>query len=233
MPAPDRAGVDRVQAPPCGRRGRRALALAAAGVLAAVWGAGLLLRANGGPALPVDLRWAEWVRDVRDAPLTAVAETLNVLGGGPVVPVVTVGAVVALLVARRRWDGAFVGASALLNGLDVQLMKAVVARPRPEGGLVVTTGDAFPSGHTADAAALAVALAVVAGVRWAWLAAAVWVAAMAWSRTLLDVHWFTDVMAAALIGSAVPLLLLAVLPPRRPSPAPGRSDPVGPTGTET
>ena len=33
---------------------------------------------------------------------------------------------------------------------------------------------------------------------------------MAWSRTYLQVHWLTDAMAGALLGSSVSLLVFAI-----------------------
>ena len=46
---------------------------------------------------------------------------------------------------------------------------------------------------------------------WSWVLAAVWVPLMAVSRTYLLVHWATDVLAAAVLGASVALIVAAVV----------------------
>ncbi|MGA7387306.1 MAG: phosphatase PAP2 family protein, partial [Pseudolabrys sp.] len=46
--------------------------------------------------------------------------------------------------------------------------------------------------------------------RWWWALAGLGVVGMAWSRTYLQVHWLTDVIAGALLGSGVSLLVFAI-----------------------
>ena len=69
------------------------------------------------------------------------------------------------------------------------------------------SGASFPSGHAAYAGATAVALVLLftaPGPRRAlwWLLAALGIVGMAWSRTYLQVHWLSDVVAGALLGIA-------------------------------
>ena len=45
------------------------------------------------------------------------------------------------------------------------------------------------------------------GFCWSFLLAAVWILAMMWSRTALQVHWLTDTIAGAFIGIAVAVLV--------------------------
>ena len=46
--------------------------------------------------------------------------------------------------------------------------------------------------------------------RWWWALASLGVVGMAWSRTYLQVHWLTDVIAGALLGSSISLLVFAI-----------------------
>ncbi len=182
----------------------------------------------------VVLAWPGWAE--------AASRGLKAVGSGAVmVPLrLLVG---ALLLVRRRhralgaWILAWAAADAITAGL-----KPAIARMRPDG----TEATAFPSGHAKSAAQVAVGLALLAPRRWrtaAWALALGWVAAMALSRTVLDEHWLSDVVAGSALGAACALGAWAALaagreattprgagggaPPRGPwrdpSPAPGPS----------
>ena len=98
------------------------------------------------------------------------------------------------------------------------LVKALVQRPRPDPALlpfppaVEPTTFSYPSGHTAFAVALGVsvfALLTLARARYIALAAAIiLVAATAWSRVYLGVHYPTDTLASMIL---VPLLVWAMV----------------------
>ncbi len=139
---------------------------------------------------------------------TWVARALNVLGGGLVT--IPLRALVAFYLAfRRRWRAAtlwvatWIGAEVLLT-----LGKHWYMRMRPPDPLVETVGFSFPSGHAVAGASIAVALVLVsmpAGPsrrKWEVLAAAA-AFLMALSRVYLNAHWFSDVTAGVLLGTAV------------------------------
>lgn len=110
-----------------------------------------------------------------------------------------------------------------LGGAALTLaLKALFGRPRPALWPTLEVSNfSFPSGHTLGTASCAVALALVVGrLRPDWRRAAVitagcWIALMALSRMVLGVHWPTDVIAGAALGSAL-ALLVADLPGCRP-----------------
>lgn len=86
--------------------------------------------------------------------------------------------------------------------------------------LVTSDAGSFPSGHTANAATLAVLAVAVAASRWRWWVGAVgalYILLMAVSRLVLGVHWCTDVLGGALAGAGAALLVLALLPMVPPS----------------
>jgi undecaprenyl-diphosphatase len=149
---------------------------------------------------------------IRSAPLTRLAEVLDVVGGGAVNVIVVVVAVVVVLVVAGPWRAALTGAAALLEAGLVSALKAFSAQPRPSGHLVAVSGAAFPSGHASSAAFLAVSLALLAPRVWTWAIAVGWMLAMDLSRTYLSVHWLVDVVGGSLLGAALATLAWALAP---------------------
>jgi membrane-associated phospholipid phosphatase len=123
----------------------------------------------------------------------------------------------------RRWLalGVFAFAEALAPLLS-SLLKALIDRPRPPGGLVHPVGSSYPSGHATYAGTTAVALVLLFTApgrgRRPWSAAAgLAIVAMAWSRTYLRVHWLSDVLAGALLGIGITLVVFGGVQARRPT----------------
>jgi undecaprenyl-diphosphatase len=118
-----------------------------------------------------------------------------------------------LLVRRSPVNAVATGALASAGWLSAEVFKVLVDRHRPNPALLADpllpepgTGS-FPSGHTALAVALALAVFLLArGTRWQWpaLAGGIVVAVgVAASRIYLGVHYPTDVAASfAAAGSA-------------------------------
>jgi membrane-associated phospholipid phosphatase len=92
--------------------------------------------------------------------------------------------------------------------LIANLIKVAVARARPDiDPLAAFTGASFPSGHTTAAASCYAAMAMLLGrgrplrARSILAGVAVGIAvAVATSRVLLGVHWFSDVLAGLALG---------------------------------
>jgi membrane-associated phospholipid phosphatase len=185
---------------------------AAGGMLALVVLIAILVPA--GP-LGLDRSWSEAMHHLETPQLTDLALVFNWLGRG-VGRALALTLVGLLLLCRRRWLAlvAFAVAESLAPLLSA-LLKALVDRARPPDGLVHPVGASFPSGHATYAGATCVALVLLfttPGTRrraW-WALAILGVVGMAWSRTYLQVHWLTDVVAGALLGSAVSLLVFAI-----------------------
>ena len=165
--------------------------------------------------LAVDRSWSEAMHHVETPLLTDLALVFNWLGRG-IGRALTLTLVGVLLLRQRRRLAlvAFAAAESLATLLSA-LLKALVNRPRPPDGLVHALGASFPSGHATYAGATCVALVLLfttPGARrtWWWALASLAVVGMAWSRTYLQVHWLTDVVAGALLGSGVSLLVFAI-----------------------
>jgi undecaprenyl-diphosphatase len=117
----------------------------------------------------------------------------------------------AVVLALMAWAGEAGG---------VTLAKQIVQRQRPPMDIRLKTahGWSWPSGHTATAALVFAVLAMVVthifGSRVtrvaAWIAAAIAVAAVGFSRIELGVHWTTDVMASLVFVSSWVLVIVMV-----------------------
>jgi undecaprenyl-diphosphatase len=208
-----------------------ARALWAGSALAALFAA-IALAIPASP-LAVDQSWSELMHDIQTPALERLALVFNYLGRGlgRALSLVTIG--IVLLVARR-W--AALVAFAIVESVTPLVsatVKALVDRPRPPGALIHASSSSFPSGHAAYAGATAVALVLLftapgRGRRPSWVLAALAIAGMAWSRTYLQVHWLSDVIAGSLLGIAVTALVFGArapsaarppLPPFRQLPA--------------
>jgi undecaprenyl-diphosphatase len=160
------------------------------------------------------------MRDIHSAFLRHAALVFNSLGIGHL-RWLTLGAIAGVLLAARRWLAlvAFAIAEALAPLLS-SLLKTLVDRPRPPAGLVHPVGSSYPSGHATDAGTTAVALVLLftaagPGRRPWWIAAGLAIALMAWSRTYLQVHWLSDVVAGAALGIGVALVVFGAAQLRR------------------
>jgi undecaprenyl-diphosphatase len=139
------------------------------------------------------------------APLVPLFHVLTVVGGGWALC-----ALIPFLVRRAtRVATAWLLAAITAQSALVSILKALVGRARPCDALswcapiavLSPGGGSFPSGHAAGSFAFAAFVAVRAP-RWA-APAFVWAALVAWSRVVLGVHYPGDVLAGALLGSAV------------------------------
>lgn len=95
-------------------------------------------------------------------------------------------------------------------------IKFIVRRRRPEGewGSIYRNTDphSFPSGHAARAFLIAV---LATGLGPAWLAGLLWIWSplVALARVAMGVHYVSDVVAGAMLGTALALLGLQIYEP--------------------
>ncbi|MCW5952240.1 MAG: phosphatase PAP2 family protein [Propionibacteriaceae bacterium] len=182
---------------------------------AAVLLAGLLglwvMRAN--PAL--DERWLHLAVGLRGPGWDELALGLNYLGGGLLgVFVVPLAGTALLGWLAGRWPAAFFLAASAASALVVQVLKAAFGRARPEEILVTADPGSFPSGHTANAAAIAVVMGLLFPRTWVWITGLLYTVLMALSRTYLGAHWLTDTLGGLLVGAGVAVLVWAAFATR-------------------
>ncbi|MCM3779979.1 phosphatase PAP2 family protein [Microbacterium hydrocarbonoxydans] len=181
-------------------------------VAAALLGAAIVFGYTEPPGF--DRWWNEAIAQHRADWMLTGALVLDHIGGGWVAILVVPLLVIIALLLARRWRGAvFAAAAFLASAALVQLLKNLFGRARPEDMIVTSDFGSFPSGHTANAATIALVLYLLFPRVWVAIVGAAWIVAMAVSRTLLSVHWATDTLGGALVGASAVLLIAAVLLP--------------------
>jgi undecaprenyl-diphosphatase len=177
----------------------------------------VVLGENPGPT-PGDETAQEIVDHLRSGALTDIAKAITWLGAGGVVSALAA-ICGALLIWRRRWTEFWVlvaGMAITQTGIDV--LKEVVDRPRPAGGLVDTAGSSYPSGHAAHSVFyLWLAVTIVLRLRPGMARATAVVvtgfaltALIGLSRIYLGVHYLSDVSGGWALGAAAFSLAAAV-----------------------
>lgn len=202
---------------------RAATAWAVVG-LAAVLAFGAYLRFVAQGPLGIDEWWHGIAGVTRGSVPFAVAAFLAEVGSGLGAAVCAAIAAALFFALRMPRAGATVMTAMLLGVAGSQLLKMLVARPRPWDQLYSSNGHSYPSGHTMGAAALVVSLALIVRYSgwvtrqqavWVNLAAAGWIVLMAWSRTSLHVHWLSDTVAGAILGTVSAFVAFALWKPQR------------------
>lgn len=130
-------------------------------------------------------------------------------GGWRATYVVPLAGALILLVARRPWGALFFLAASAGSALMVQVLKQLFGRARPEDMLVFSDHGSYPSGHTANAATVAMVAVLLFPRLWVGLVGAAWVVAMGFSRTHVHAHWFSDTVGGAFVGAGMVLLVAA------------------------
>lgn len=156
--------------------------------------------------------------------LVPAARFLTHLGDGITVLVAAVASAVLLLAQGHRRRAILVLVILASQRLMVEAMKAGFDRARPdvEGHQVAVHSMAFPSGHSANAMAVWLAIALLAsGPQWRRPAVALALAVafvVGICRMVLQVHWPSDVAGGWAFGAAWTLLLVRLFGTAPPAP---------------
>lgn len=165
------------------------------------------------------LQLAQSLRDSRPWFVEAMRD-LSSLGSTTVLTLFTVMSVVYLASVRARTTAMLVAAAVLTGTLAVGGLKTVFGRVRPGPAFadMVVPGLSFPSGHAAMSAIVFLTLgALVASTRnrvgersVILVTAALLTLLVGLSRTVLGVHWATDVLGGWAFGSGWALVWLLI-----------------------
>ena len=165
---------------------------------------------------PLDTELIDLADDIRMDIVVDVAKVVTALGAFPTVAALVV-ATSVLLVARKRYAEALVLVVGLaLVYVAVNVTKDALGRERPGGAFVGTSGEAYPSGHSAYATAwIAVAVALTRRLRLVASGTLVFIAlaiaaAVGISRVYLRAHWWSDVAGGWGLGAGIFALLATI-----------------------
>ncbi len=186
----------------------------------------LAFRLPGDLGQPIGPRWVQ-----------EAARDITALGGFTILSLISIIAVTLLIMHRRRLQALIFGATVITAQVAAEVIKALVARPRPD---LVTHHDlvysaSFPSGHSAMAPVVYLTLAAIlaAGEPRREVRAVIFVSAVLLvigvgvSRVYLGVHWPTDVLAGWALGAIIALAAMTAL--SRTAPRKGPAGEVKPT----
>ena len=161
-------------------------------------------------ATPGDATAFQIANEVRSGWLDDVAQVVTDVGSGYVTLAVAL-ALAVFLAAKRMWPELIVTVIAVaISHLAVPVLKELVDRPRPADPLTSSGGDAWPSGHAANAiiyawigflAAVRGNVRVVSGTVLIVIGLVV-AAAIGLSRVYLRVHFLSDVNSGAALAVA-------------------------------
>lgn len=169
----------------------------------------LLVTAFIGSFDKVNFSINQWAASINTGPFTPTAQVVSVVfDTTSMVAISLVVAVFLFLLHQRRYSLLLLsamGGEALLFGI----LKTVIRSPRPLNGIITQTGFSFPSGHTISSVVFFGVLTYVAWRRWGSkrvkvLTSGMYVsitAVVGFDRLYLNVHWFSDVVGAVLLGA--------------------------------
>lgn len=156
-----------------------------------------------------------WIQEaVRQAWLDPVVKVFTTLGNAGILWIVL--AVAMLFWRPTRKAGVLAGCALLFSLLFTNLgLKLLLTRPRPytvvEGLIpLLTSGDpnSFPSGHTSAAFAAGLVWARTLPKAWMRRTAVIQAVLMGLSRLYVGVHYPSDVVSGAVVGTVCALLAL-------------------------
>lgn len=162
----------------------------------------------------LDTWWNGIIVDLASPVLTGFARVMDFVGAGwfGVYFIPIVGAI-ALFLLKRPWSALFFLAAQIATAGIVQVLKHLFGRARPDEILVIADVGSFPSGHSANGAALAMIAFLLFPRLWVAIVAGIWMVLMAVSRTVVHAHWLSDTVGGVMIGIGTTLVVAGLFAP--------------------
>jgi undecaprenyl-diphosphatase len=156
----------------------------------------------------VDVAVNVWIPSIQSSLFTFIAEGIAVVFDTVSLLLVSLVLAAYLFIKKYRAESLLLLGAMGGDALIVSVVKGLVQSPRPLNGLVVYSGFSFPSGHTAGSIVFCGSLAFFAWQHWKSARArasigtgvVAVVSVVGFSRVYLNVHWFSDVLGAGMLG---------------------------------
>ena len=159
--------------------------------------------------LPFDYAVHDWFVSLRGDTLTSFFKFVTLFGSWGVIVPVTV--CVSIFLYRKHFVASVFGLWVTLVSAEATtfVLKLIIARPRPFGGLVPEDDFSFPSGHATIAVAFYgfMVFILIQYTRERWLKnvtvglAVIFALLIGISRLYLGVHYLSDIVAGYVVGS--------------------------------
>jgi undecaprenyl-diphosphatase len=149
-----------------------------------------------------------WIPSIQSNTLTIINEGFAVVFDTTSLALVSSVIAAYLFIKNHRAESLLLLGAMGGDALIVSAVKTLIHSPRPMNGLVADSGFSFPSGHTAGSAVFCGCLAFFAWQHWrstrtrasVGIGVTAVTSAVGFSRVYLNVHWFSDVLGAGLLG---------------------------------
>jgi undecaprenyl-diphosphatase len=162
----------------------------------------------------------KWIETIRTPFMNSMMLDVTALGGLALTVVLGLLAVVVFLLANDAAAALHLTLTSAGGFYISTLTKSIISRPRPSiiPQLIHASGFSYPSGHSITSAAIYLTMAILACRHFKSLRsravllalAGIMIALISFSRLYLGVHYPSDTMSGALIGSAWALLMAAL-----------------------
>jgi undecaprenyl-diphosphatase len=150
-----------------------------------------------------------WSASFNAGSFTLTAKIISVVFDTTALVVLSVILAILLFVLHRRRYGVLLLGAMAGDALLVTFFKMVIMSPRPLNGIIVESGYSFPSGHTTSCVIFFGILTYFVWKHWSSFkikasTAGLYVsltAVVGFDRIYLNVHWFSDIVGAVLLGA--------------------------------
>ena len=156
----------------------------------------------------VDVAVNVWIPSIQSSSFTVIAKGIAVVFDTVTLLLVSLVLAAYLFIKKYRAESLLLLGAMGGDALIVSVVKGLVQSSRPLNGLVVYSGFSFPSGHAAGSIVFCGSLAFFAWQHWKSTRARASIgtgvvavtSVVGFSRVYLNVHWFSDVLGAGMLG---------------------------------
>ena len=150
-----------------------------------------------------------WSASINSGSFALTAQIISVVFDTTALVVLSVVLAILFTVLHHKRYGVLLLGAMAGDALLVTLFKTAIMSPRPLDGLIVESGYSFPSGHTTSCVIFFGILMYFVWNYWSSFKIKAPIAGLyvsltvvvAFDRVYLNVHWFSDILGAVLLGA--------------------------------